>query len=130
MITDKNIKTEYPESALTSKIINCAFKVFNVLGYGLPEKVYQTAMAREMETLKIHFKRECYGNIKYYDQIVGKYFLDFLVENKVAVELKVRNNQYKSDEKQLLSYLTAKNIKIGLLLIITDSGVKIKRMIK
>ena len=127
---DKNIKKEYPESEITSKIIKCAFKVFNTLGYGLPEKVYQTAMAKELEDSKLHFKKECYGSIRYYDQLIGKYFLDFLVEDKVAIEFKVRNNQYKSDEKQLLSYLTAKKIKIGLLLVITDEGIKIKRMIK
>ena len=103
MNTDKNIKKEYPDSELTSKIINCAFKVFNTLGYGLLERVYQAAMAKELEASKLHFKRECYGSIKYYDQIIGKYFLDFLVEDKVAVEFKVRNNQYKSDEKQLLA---------------------------
>lgn len=85
-------KNEYPNSAITSKIIKCAFKVYNTLGYGLPEKVYQVAMAKEMTTAKLNFIRECYGSIKYYDQIVGKYFLDFLVENKVAVEFKVRNN--------------------------------------
>jgi len=127
---DNNIKSEYPESEITSKIINCGFKIFNALGYGLPEKVYQRAMAKELENSKLKFKKECYGSIKYYDQIIGKYFLDFLVEDKVALEFKVRNNQYKSDEKQLLSYLTAKRIKVGLLLIITDEGVKIKRMIK
>ena len=126
---DNNIKKEYPESELTSKIIKCTFNVYNKLGYGLPERIYQRALAKEFKLSEILYKKECYGKVVYYDEIIGKYFLDFLVENKIAVELKVRNHNYSSDESQLLGYLKANKIKIGLLLTITNTGVKIKRMI-
>ena len=126
---NKNIKKEYPESKLTSEIINCAFKVYNHLGYGLPERIYQKALAKELNLSHIPFKRECYGKIVYHDEIIGKYFLDFFVDSKVAVELKVRNHNYSSDEAQLLGYLKANKIKVGLLLTITNTGVRIKRLV-
>ena len=87
---DKN----YPLSDLTEKIIKIAFDVFNEFGYGLPERVCQRAFAIELEKAKIKFKKECYGAIKYGGKIVGKYFIDFLIEDKIAVELKIRNELY------------------------------------
>lgn len=126
---DKNVKKEYPESELTSEIINCIFKVYNELGFGLAERIYQKALAKEFDLNKIPYGKEHYGKILYRDEIVGKYFLDFLVNDKVAVELKVRNHNYSSDEAQLLGYLKSNKIKIGLLLTITNTGVKIKRLI-
>ncbi|TSC93587.1 MAG: hypothetical protein Athens101428_628 [Candidatus Berkelbacteria bacterium Athens1014_28] len=120
---------KYPHSKITEKIINLTFKVFNELGYGLAEKIYQRALAIELENSKIIFKRECYGAISYNGSTIGKYFLDFLIDGKVAVELKVRNEIYKSHVSQLLNYLKSRNLQIGLLLVISKDGVKIKRLI-
>lgn len=120
---------KYPNSELTDEIIRLAFKVYNEFGYGLPEKIYQKAFAVELQNSKIGFSRECYGAIKYNGQVVGKYFLDFLVDDKVAVELKVRNEIYKSHVSQLLNYIKSKNLQTGLLLVIAKDGVKIKRLI-
>lgn len=120
---------EYPLSELTEKIISCAFDVFNELGYGLPEKVYQKALAKSLDDKNLSYDREKYSLIKYKTCIVGKFFLDFLVENKVALELKVRNEIYESDVIQLLNYLKSERSKVGLLLAFTREGVKIKRLI-
>jgi GxxExxY protein len=119
---------EYPNSELTSKIIKCAFEVYNELGYGLPERVYQKALASAMSIAGLSYVREAYGLIKFRDQPVGKYFLDFLVENSVAIELKVRNEIYEQHQIQLLNYLKAKKLRVGLILAITNDGVKIKRI--
>ena len=126
---NKNIKKAYPESELTSKVINCVFKVYKNLGYGLPERVYQKAMAKELNLSQVPFKRECYGKIMYRNEVIGRYFLDFLVDQRVAVELKVRNHNYSSDEAQLLGYLRSNKVKVGLLLTISNTGVKIKRFV-
>lgn len=128
-MNNKNTKKNYPESELTSRIINCAFKVNNNLGYGLAERIYQRALAKEFDISGLQYKKECYGKIIYHDEIVGRYFLDFLIDNKVAVELKVRNHNYSSDEAQLLGYLKANKLKVGLLLTITNTGIKIKRFV-
>jgi len=120
---------QYPEKELTEKIIGCAFDIFNELGYGLPERMYQKAMTYALEKNNLVYSRECYGKIEYDDKVIGKYFLDFLVEGRVAVEFKVRNDIYDVDVAQLLHYLKMKKIKVGLILAITSGGVKIKRLI-
>lgn len=122
-------KRDYPESELTKQIIKSSFEVFNELRYGLPEKIYQSALAEALRGKGLDFSREKYGLIRFNGVKVGKYFLDFLVENKVAVELKVRNDIYETDVKQLLSYIKSENLEIGLILAFAKSGVKIKRLI-
>lgn len=124
-----NTKKQYPFNKLTENIIGCVFEVYNKIGYGLPEKVYQSALAECFRERKSSFSREKYSFVKFMDKVVGKFFLDFLVENKVAVELKIRRGQYESDVIQLLNYLKAEKLKIGLLFVITPEGIKIKRLI-
>lgn len=123
------MKEEFAESELTEKIIGAAFKVFNDLGYGLREKVYQIALASLLQSSGLKCKREQYGTIKYNGTIIAKYFLDLLVEERVAVELKVRNDIYQKDINQLLDYIVSETIPVGLLLAFTTKGVKIKRLI-
>lgn len=118
----------YPHSELTRKIIKCAFEVYNALGYGLPERVYQKALAESLRLADLSFNREAYGLIKFKGYPVGKYFLDFLVEEKIAIEIKVRNEIYEKDVVQLLNYLKAKKLTVGLLLAITSHGIIIKRL--
>lgn len=122
-------QNNYPEMELTKKIIRSAFEVFNEMEYGLPEKVYQRALAEALDEKNIKFSREKYGLIKFRDVRVGKYFVDFVVEEKVAVELKVRNDIYETDVKRLLNYLKSEQLQVGLILAFTKSGVKIKRLI-
>jgi len=129
MSTDSTKRNVYPDKELTEKIIGCSFKVFNNLGYGLAERIYQTAMAVELSKNKIQYKKELFGKVIFKEVVVGRYFLDFLVEKKIAVELKVRNEIYDKDVSQLLNYLKSKKLKIGLLLAITKNGIKIKRLI-
>lgn len=113
---------------ITDKILNSAYKVYNELGYGHPEKVYQDALAVDFEKNKINFRRESYSKILYDREVVGKYFLDFLVEDKIAVEIKVRRELYKSDWLQLLNYLKATSKRVGILIVFAKEGLKIKRV--
>ena len=119
---------DYPLSDLTEKIIKVAFDVFNEFGYGLPERIYQRAFAVELEKSNIEFKKERYGAIKYEGKVIGKYFLDFLVDGQVAVELKIRNELYQAHISQLLNYIKAENLPVGLLLAYSKDGVKVKRL--
>jgi len=73
---------EYPLSILTGQIISCAFEVYNQLGYGLPEKIYQKALAKNLENKNLLYSREKYSLIKFNGDPVGKFFLDFLVETR------------------------------------------------
>lgn len=126
---NKYDKEQYPHKELTGKIIKLAFNIYNELGYGLPERVYQKAFKCALSKEKISFTKEAYGKIEFDGEVVGKYFLDFLVDGRVAVEFKVRNEIYKKDVVQLLNYLKAKKIEIGIVLAITRDGIKIKRLV-
>lgn len=117
------------ESDLTGKIINCAFEIYNQLGYGLPERIYQKAMATALSNRHLQFSREVCGWVEFEGKIISRYFLDFLIEKKIAVEFKVRNEIYDKDVNQLLNYLKMKDLKIGLLLVIAKSGILIRRVV-
>lgn len=120
---------EYLYEDLTGKIIGVSYKVYNELGYGYREKIYKRAYAEEFKGQGINFKCEFPVRIYYKDRLIGKYYMDFVVDDKVVVELKIANDFYTKDVKQLLSYLKANYYKLGLLIIFTKDGVKIKRVI-
>lgn len=104
-------------------------KIFLELGYGYPEKIYQKALEKELKKQKIPYKRECYSKILYDGEVVGRYFLDFLIEDKIAVKLKVRREIYECDWIQLLNYLKARELRVGLLIVFQKHGVKVKRVV-
>lgn len=120
---------EYLYQELTQHIIGLCFKIHNQLGYGCPEKVYQKALELEFREANIPFKRECYSKILYGGKIAGRFYLDFLIDDKIALELKVRRNIYESDWIQLLNYLKSTGKELGILAVFTESKVQIKRII-
>jgi len=107
---------DFKHKALSEKIIRIFYKVYNELGYGFLEKVYENAMM-------IDFRREGGSAVSqsaikvYYEgEIVGEYFADILVDDKIIVEIKAAKNLALEHEAQLLNYLKATNIEVGLLL--------------
>ena len=119
---------KYPHKELTREIIGYCFDIYNKLGYGLPEKVYQKALEQKLLKMKVKFIREKYGNIKLDGTIVGKYFADFVIEEKLVIELKVRNEIYQGHIIQLLNYLKSENYNTGLLIVFSKDGVLVKRV--
>lgn len=107
---------EYLHKDVTSIIIQSFYKVYNTLGYGFLEKVYENAMRIELKKLRMSVEQQ--KNIKvYYDsEQVGDYFADLLVNDLVIVELKAAENICEEHETQLLNYLKATDIEVGLLL--------------
>lgn len=101
---------------ITDIIINSFYTVYNGLGYGFLEKVYENAM--KIELIKRGLKVDCQKRIEvFYDQqVVGQYFADLLVEEQIIVELKAAKTLMEAHEAQLLNYLKATNCEIGLLL--------------
>jgi len=116
---------EYEE--LTHKIIGCAYKVFNELGFGFLESIYKKAMI--IELAKNNFKVEAEKPLKvYYDnQIVGDFYIDLFIEDKVIVELKSVEFLAKQHEVQLVNYLQGLQKEVGLLINFGPSGVDVKR---
>ena len=115
------------ESELTEQIIGAAFHVFNTLGYGYQEKYYQRCLAIALEKKGVSFQRECSVPIMYEAEKVGSYRLDFLVEDKIIVELKVFPTMGKIPVAQILGYLTALQLKLALVLCFTRQGVVVRR---
>jgi GxxExxY protein len=109
-------KQDFKFQELTEKIINIFFKVYNKLGYGFLEKVYENAMMIELKKGKIPALAQAPIKVIYDNEIIGDYFADILVDNKIIVELKAARNLSGENEAQLLNYLKATGIEVGLFL--------------
>jgi len=120
-------KLIYPD--LSYKMVGILFTVYNDLGYGYQEKYYQRAVSEELKKAKLSYRRERKALIKYRDRIIGRYFIDFVIENKIVVEIKVANSFYKKDINQVLGYLKATGLKLGILFIFTKCSLKFKRIV-
>ena len=101
---------------MSSEIIKSFYKVYNTLGYGFLEKVYENALSLELQKLGYVVETQKAINVYYDDQEVGKYFADLLVNNKIILELKTVEKLKDEHKFQLINYLKATNIEVGLLL--------------
>jgi len=107
---------EYLHKELTSQIISCFYKVYNTLGFGFLEKVYENAMLTELNEIGLFTERQKPISVFYNEKLVGEYFADLIVENKVIIELKAAESLIEEHELQLINYLKATDIEVGLLL--------------
>lgn len=117
---------------LTEKIIGAAIDVHKELGPGLLENVYSECLSYELSRNNLKFKREVYLPVKYKDKIMDcNYRIDFIIEDKVIIELKSVESLLKIHEAQLITYLKLSNIKLGLLINFNTDFLKngIKRFI-
>ena len=103
-------------SDLTGKIIKAYYNVYNKLGYGFLEKVYENSMMIELKNLGLNPKNQVPIKVYYYDKTVGDYFADIIVNNLVIIELKAAEALCEEHEIQLVNYLKATEIEVGLLL--------------
>ena len=117
----------YPE--LSYSIVGCAYEVWDELGAGHMEKIYQRAMATVFGSKNIKFKEQVYYPVKFRSLIIGKGFLDFLIEDKIIVELKKDGNFSKTNIEQVLNYIKLSNLKLAILINFTKEGVRFKRII-
>jgi len=101
---------------LTEKIIQAFFTVYNTLGYGFSEKVYENSLALELEKLGLQAEPQKKIAVYYDGQVVGEYFADIVVNGVVIVELKATRQLLDEHEAQLLNYLKATFSEVGLLL--------------
>ena len=101
---------------LTEKIIQAFYKVYNTLGYGFLERVYENAMFIELTALGYKVEKQKKILVYYFGNIVGDYNADMIVEDIVTVELKANECLVEENENQLINYLKATNIEVGLLL--------------
>src|SRR4030042_3218857 len=117
----------YPE--LSYKIVGCAFDIYNELGGGHLEKYYQNALREAFLKNNIKFQEQIGFPISYNSKIIGRKILDFLIDDKIIVEIKRGNRFSKSHIDQVLEYLKMNNLKLALLINFGNEGVAFKRII-
>src|SRR5438874_1779187 len=122
------VNNTYKHSELTGKIIGCAMKVHSVLGTGFQEVIYQRCLAIEMQSQGLGFARELEMNIYYNGVDVGTRRVDFLVEDKVMVELKALSQLDDTHLAQTLNYLEAYKLDTGLLINFGAKSLQFKRV--
>lgn len=120
--------TEILHKELSESILKVFYDVYNELGYGFLEKVYQNAMYLELKSLGFKVEPQRQIKVYYKNEVVGDFFADLLINDVVILELKACDSLVKSHYVQTLNYLKATNIEIGLLLNFGEKP-EIKRLI-
>lgn len=123
------INENYKYSDLTAKVIGCALEVHKVLGNGFQEVIYQRALQMEMAMHDIPFKREFEMPIMYKREEIGRRRVDFLVYEKISVELKAVTLIEPVHLAQAINYLEAYHLEIGLLLNFGTRSLEIHRVV-
>nr|CBH37960.1 conserved hypothetical protein [uncultured archaeon] len=106
---------DFKYKELTEEVIRIFYRVYNKLGYGFLEKVYENAMMIELKKAGFPAVSQYAIKVLYEGEVIGEYYADILVENKVIVEIKAARSLVKENEAQLLNYLKATDIEVGLL---------------
>ncbi len=102
-------------SEMTDKIINSFYKVYNVLGYGFLEKVYENSLVIELKSAGFKVLQQQNIKVYYENQIVGDYFADIIVNDLIILEIKAAEGLRDENKAQLINYLKATNKQVGLL---------------
>ena len=125
------VNKEYKHSDITQKIIGCAMKVHSFLGNGFQEVIYQRALALELRDAGLEFQREKEQQIFYrnYDEPIGTRRADFIVEDKIIVELKALTSIDDVHKAQILNYLKAYRFEVGLLINFGEKSLNFKRLV-
>jgi len=121
-------KMEHKE--LTEKIIGCAYRVYNKMGFGFLESVYEKCMLIELHKANLHAESQKAIIVYYGDQIVGEFVADIIVNDTVILELKSVRRIIETHEVQLVNYLVATGKSVGLLINFGETRVDVKRKIK
>lgn len=109
-------KINYKHSDLSEQIIKAFYKVYNTLGYGFLEKVYENALFFELESIGLNVRKQEPIKVYYEEKEVGVYFADLIINDTIIIELKAAESLSEEHESQLINYLKATDIEVGLLL--------------
>ncbi|MCX6742862.1 MAG: GxxExxY protein [Candidatus Parcubacteria bacterium] len=114
---------------LSYEIVGILFDVYNELGSGYNEKYYENAIAKALEKRSIYYQRQVQSDLKYKGENIGTFFLDFLIDRKIVLEIKVGQKFSKQNFNQVYEYLKATNTKLAILVIFTQKGVRFIRVL-
>jgi GxxExxY protein len=114
---------------ISERVISCAFEVSNTLGAGFLEKVYENALCVEFGRTGIPYSRQQQYGIEYKSKIVGNYIADIVVDKKLLIELKALSALNRDHEAQVMNYLKASGLSVGLLINFGTSRIGMKRIV-
>ncbi len=117
----------FPE--LSYKIIGCAYDVFNQIGPGHLEKIYQSAMSKALKNADLKVKEQVCHDVNYNGEKVGRGFFDFLVEDKIIIELKRGKFYFSKELSQITEYLKMSKLELGIIIRFTPDGIRTKRVV-
>ena len=109
-------RRELVEGEISGKIIGAFFLVYNTLGFGFLERVYERAMYVALKNRGVKVERQVMFDVYFEGELVGRHRADLLVERRVVVEVKATHTLPNASKRQLLNYLTALNLELGLVL--------------
>ncbi len=115
---------------LTETIIGCAYRVYNYMGFGFLESVYENCLLIELKKAGLSVESQVPITVKYGDEIVGEFVADVLVERAVILELKSVKRIVRAHEVQLVNYLVATGKDVGLILNFGTDKLEIKRKVR
>jgi GxxExxY protein len=115
---------------LTEKIIGCAYRVYNKMGFGYLESVYEKCMLIELRKAGFDIESQKPIRIQYEGEVVGDFIADILVNDTVILELKSVRKLVEAHEVQLVNYLVATGKPVGLLINFGETKVAVKRKVK
>jgi GxxExxY protein len=113
---------------ISKEIIGKSFKVYNTLGSGFLEKVYENSLFYELIKSGFYVEQQKPVKVYYEEEVVGFYFCDLIVENRIIVEVKAIKELEKIHSVQLINYLKASDLRLGLLINFSYENVKVKRL--
>ena len=111
------------------KIVGIIIQVYNGLGYGYQEKYYYRAIKDALVSGGFQVAEQLLTRLEYNGKPIGRYYLDFLINRKIVLEIKVSNEVYVRHIKQVLGYLTANKLQLGIIAAFTKKGVIFKRVV-
>ena len=114
---------------LSYKVMGVVFDVYNTIGSYHNEKYIQKAIATDLDALKIKYQREAAVPLIYKDKQIGKYYLDFIIEGKLILEIKRGGRLIQKDFEQIKAYLKMLDLKLGILILFSDTKVRFSRVL-
>lgn len=124
-----NIRGDLVHKELCFKVVGILMDVYNSLGYGFAEKVYQKAVATALKAAGLNFIEQLYVPIIYQGKVIGKNYFDFLINGVVVLELKNGDHFSNIHIKQVHQYLVSKNLQLGVLAYFAPRGLHWKRIV-
>ena len=121
---------EIVHKELSYDIVGILYDIFNKLGPGYQEKYYQKAIKTALDNEKIPYLEQVRADLEYKGRFIGRYYIDFVINHQIVLEIKISSNFSKQAIRQVLGYLRKSGLELGILATFGNEGLKFKRILK